>query len=63
MNLYEMDARLKAQEIAEIRRALYILLQWATTGDRTGNPYCKPEVRNAIRTYNRGGDSLSFFPD
>jgi len=63
MNLHEKDASLKAQEVAELRKALYTLLHWATNGDRTGNPYCKPEVRNAIRTYNRGGDSLSFFPD
>jgi len=59
----QKDASLKAQEVAELRRALYILLHWATTGDRTGNPYCKPEVRNAIYTYNRGGNSLDFFPD
>ena len=34
----------KAQE------ALIDLLEWATNGNRVGNPYCKVEVRQALKT-------------
>jgi hypothetical protein len=29
--------------------ALVALAKWATTGNRTGNPYCIPEVKDALR--------------
>jgi hypothetical protein len=25
------------------------LLLWATRGNKVGNPYCKPEIENALR--------------
>ncbi len=33
----------------KIQNALLVLLEWATTGDRTGNPYSIPAVKYAIR--------------
>jgi hypothetical protein len=33
----------------ETREALIMLLDWATSGNRTGNPYCMPAVKLAIK--------------
>ena len=33
----------------ELIEALEKLLNWITRGDRTGNPYCKSEIREAIQ--------------
>jgi len=48
-----------AREIvgASPKEALLGLYLWATTGDRTGNPYSKTEVREAIKAL---GDSSGF---
>ena len=37
----------------ELTTALVILLQWATGGNRQGNPYCKPPVRQALQAIAR----------
>jgi hypothetical protein len=33
----------------ELIRALENLLLWATGQDKTGNPYCKPQVKQALQ--------------
>lgn len=50
---YEYDLPSK-RPAGTIAGALYDLAKWATTGDRTGNPYGKPVVRAANRAL--GGD-------
>lgn len=37
----------------ELQKTLAELLDWSTCGDRTGNPYCKDEVKNAIEVLAR----------
>jgi len=44
-------------QAVDAKSALLALYKWATTGDRNGNPYSKPEVRNAIKAL---GDASGF---
>ena len=39
----------------KISRALVWLVRWATTGDKSGNPYSKPAVKHAIRVLQETG--------
>lgn len=38
---------------AEVVKALEILAKWATGSDRTGNPYCQPEIKHTLRVLAR----------
>jgi hypothetical protein len=37
----------------EMLAALRDLARWATSGDRTGNPYAKPEIKDALKVIAR----------
>ncbi len=40
-------------EHEEMLKALRVLARWATGGDKHKNPYCYPEVKQALQTIAR----------
>lgn len=40
----------RSNNLHNAQEALIDLLEWATNGNREGNPYCKVEVQRALKT-------------
>ena len=39
----------------EILNALIVMVEWATTGNKSGNPYCKDEIKYALKVMEKNG--------
>ena len=39
----------------EILSALIVMVKWATIGDKEGNPYCKDEIKYALKVMEKNG--------
>ena len=40
---------------SDLINALVIMVKWATTGDKNGNPYCKNEIKYALSIMEKNG--------
>ncbi len=40
----------ESNNLHKAQTALIDLLEWATSGSREGNPYCKVEIKRALQT-------------